>query len=148
MKNSSFANKIRAIGVAAVLVLALSGVALADSPEGKWSAPGGTFIVRLNRCGENLCGYLIALREPTYAGGKKKIDRHNENKSLRGRPLIGLALLSEMRPTGQDSWKGKIYNPDDGHTYNATIKLRSGAMQLQGCVAGILCKAQKFVRTN
>ena len=136
------------ISVIAASILAFSGIALAESPQGRWTMSNGKFIVKLTSCGNNLCGNIVALKEPTYADGKIKTDRHNENKSLRGRPLMGLALLNDMKPAGQATWKGNIYNPDDGQTYSATIKLDGHAMKLQGCVAGIFCKTQKFVRAN
>lgn len=136
------------ISVIAASILAFSGIALAESPQGRWTMPNGKFIVKLISCGSNLCGKIVGLKEPTYADGKIKTDRHNENKSLRARPLMGLALLNDMKPAGQGTWKGNIYNPDDGQTYSATIKLDGHAMKLQGCVAGIFCKTQKFVRAN
>ncbi len=138
----------RAIGMLLALTFAFSGVALADSPRGKWSMADRKVIVKLQPCGENLCGNIVGLKEPTYADGRTKIDRYNENKSLRARQLMGLALLSNMKPAGENSWKGKIYNPDDGHTYSATIKLNGEEMKLQGCVAGILCKTTKFTRVD
>jgi len=138
----------RATSIAIAFMFALSGVAVADSPEGKWSVPNGELTIKLSQCGKNLCGNIVRLREPTYANGEIKVDRHNDDKSLRARPLIGLALLSDMKRSGQDSWKGKVYNPEDGQTYKATIKLRGGTIQLQGCVAGILCKTEKFVRAH
>ena len=138
----------KATSIAMAFMLAVPGLAIADSPQGKWSAPNGEFTIKLSQCGKTLCGNIVRLKEPTYANGKTKIDRHNENKSLRARPLIGLALLSDMKPSGQGSWEGKVYNPEDGQTYNATIMLRGGTIQLQGCVAGIFCKTEKFVRAH
>ncbi len=138
----------RGIGIVLALSFGLSGVAFADSPQGKWSMADRKVTVKLQSCGENLCGRIVGLKEPTYADGKIKIDRYNENKSLRARPLMGLALLTNMKPAGENSWKGNIYNPDDGHIYSATIKLNGGEMKLQGCVAGIFCKTTKFTRVD
>ena len=138
----------RGIGIVLAFSFGLSGVALADNPHGKWSMADRKVTVKVQPCGENLCGRIVGLKEPTYADGKKKIDRYNENKSLRARPLMGLALLSNMKPVGENSWQGKIYNPDDGHTYSATLKLNGGEMKLQGCVAGIFCKTNTFNKVN
>src|SRR6266511_6294104 len=98
----------KATSIALAFMFALSGLAIADSPEGKWSVPNGELTIKLSQCGKYLCGNIVRLREPTYANGKIKVDRLNDDKSLRARPLIGLALLTDMKRSGQDSWKGKV----------------------------------------
>jgi uncharacterized protein (DUF2147 family) len=80
--------------------------------------------------------------------GRPKVDRHNPNPALRKRPLLGLMLASNMAPNGSDNWTGSIYNPDDGRTYSASMKLSGSTMQVKGCVAGILCKSNNFRRLN
>ena len=40
-------------------------------------------------------------------------------------PLIGLAILINMKPAGEKRWKGAIYNPDDGDTYSVEVRLAS-----------------------
>ena len=53
-----------------------------------------------------------------------------------------------MKPMSGDQWQGSIYNPDDGRTYNATVKLDGDTMKVQGCVASIFCKTNNFARVN
>ena len=98
----------RKIGLICTLLLASSGAAYAGTPKGIWTAPERTFVVRVDHCGRNLCGRIVGLKEPTYANGEKKIDRHNEKASLRSRPLMGLGLFLNMRPAGENMWKGAI----------------------------------------
>ena len=48
------------------------------------------------------------------------VDLKNADSKLRGRPLLGLTILYDLRRTGDRTWEdGKIYNPDDGVDYRA-----------------------------
>ena len=96
-----------------------------------------------------MCGNIVALKEPiSKIDGKPKVDRENPDASKRKRQLIGLPILIGMRPSGENKWKGSIYNPDDGKTYSATVSLDGNRMKVRGCVAAILCKSNNFVRVN
>lgn len=109
----------------------------------------GKVTVRVNNCGGNLCAKIVGLKEPiSKIDGKPKVDRENPEPELRKRPLIGLQILIGMKPAGEGNWQGAIYNPDDGKTYKATVKLDGSQMKVKGCVAGILCKTNTFVRAN
>lgn len=109
----------------------------------------GKVTVKVRPCGGTICGTIAGLKEPiSKIDGKPKVDRENPDPSLRKRPLIGLPILIGMKPAGEDSWKGAIYNPDDGNTYSATLTLNGSKMKVKGCVAGILCKTNSFVRLN
>ena len=134
--------------LAVVGLFAATHVALADDPSGVWRLDSGKITVKVRPCGAELCANIIGLKEPTYKDGKPKIDRHNQNPALRDRPLMGLAVLSGMKPNGENTWKGAIYNADDGKTYSATMTLNGNVMKLKGCVAGIFCKTNTFNKVN
>lgn len=140
----------KAISLAALALLATAttSVAMADDPSGVWRLDSGKVTVKVEQCGEELCANIVGLKEPTYKDGTPKIDRHNENPALRKRPLMGLAVLSDMKPSGENSWKGAIYNADDGKTYSATMSLEGNVIKLKGCVAGIFCKTNTFNKVN
>lgn len=121
----------------------------AGGPLGIWSMSNGKVTVKISDCAGNLCGTIVALKEPiSKIDGKPKVDRENPDNSLRQRPLIGLSIMIGMKPSGESQWKGAIYNPDDGKTYDASVKLNGDVMKVQGCVLSILCKTNKFVRAN
>jgi len=138
--------------IALVSVLALTlmaGGAQAGEPTGTWVMNNGKVTVKVTECGAGLCGHIVGLKEPVYKDGTKKIDKYNPNKSLRKRPLMGLALMENMQPDGDNKWTGSIYNPDDGKTYSATMALRGdNVMRVKGCVLGVLCKNNDFKRVN
>src|SRR6476660_2272707 len=104
----------KAISLAALALLATTSVALADDPSGVWRLDSGKVTVKVEQCGAELCANIVGLKEPTYKDGTPKIDRHNVDPALRKRPLMGLNVLSDMKPSGENSWKGAIYNADDG----------------------------------
>ena len=141
--------------IAAVVGLlggAVIGHAQASVPAaGLWlSADGGTK-VRVSECGGNkLCGTVVWLNEPIDpATGKPKTDKRNSDPAKRSRPLLGVPVVNGMTPTGDNKWSGKIYNADDGKTYDAHVTLVSqDAMQVQGCVLSVLCKSQTWKRAD
>jgi len=134
------------------LIVAISamgaGAAVAADPSGTWVMSNGKVTVRVSKCSAKICARIVALKEPLDKTGRPKVDKLNPNPALRKRPLLGLTLASNMAPAGDNYWSGSIYNPDDGRTYSASMKLSGGTMQVKGCVAGILCKSNNFRRIN
>jgi uncharacterized protein (DUF2147 family) len=130
--------------------MSVSASAGEGSPYGTWTMTNGKVTVRVKDCGGKLCGSIVALKEPiSKIDGKPKVDRENPDPAKRKRPIIGLSVLIGMKPTGDGKWTGSIYNPDDGNTYSASLEMASPTrMNVKGCVAGILCKTNKFVRVN
>ncbi len=131
-----------------LLTFPLAGPALADL-QGIWAMSDGKVTVKVDDCGGNLCARIVDLKEPiSKIDGKPKVDRENPDPTKRNRPLIGLSILIGMKPTGDNFWKGAIYNPDDGKTYSATVRYDGRSIKVKGCVAGVLCKTNTFVRSN
>lgn len=134
---------------AAVMAAGLATPVLADEANGIWSMSNGKVTVKVNECGSNLCARIVALKEPiSKIDGKPKVDRENPDPAKRKRPLIGLHILIGMKPAGDAAWQGAIYNPDDGKTYSASVRLTGDRMKVKGCVAGIFCKTNTFLRMN
>jgi Delta7-sterol 5-desaturase len=119
---------------ATLLVLALPSAALADEPpRGEWATPGFAAKVRIEPCGERLCGRITWLWDPASAA----------------RAPIGTEILRGLVHTGAGEWSGSIYNPEDGRTYEATMKLGAhGELQLRGCALAIFCSNQVWRRAS
>ncbi|MDP8916627.1 MAG: DUF2147 domain-containing protein [Pseudomonadota bacterium] len=137
------------------LVLA-AGVAWAKPPagsvEGNWLASGGAGTVRIAPCpGQtaNLCGTFVGLRKPNGPDGRPARDVNNPNPALKSRPMMGMTFLTGFKPAGPGRWTGgKIYNPEDGKTYNSKMTLNpNGTLKVEGCVL-VLCKAQTWTRAS
>lgn len=138
----------RKLGIVGLFSVVLSGLALAEEgASGVWRLDSGKVTVRITPCGTSLCGAIIGLAKPLDKKGRPKVDKRNPNESLRNRPLIGLAILGNMKPAGANKWQGTIYNADDGRTYSSYMSLSGRNMRVRGCV-GPLCKTMIFVRRN
>lgn len=111
-----------AIGMATLLA---SRTAYAATPVGRWYAEGGAAQVEIGRCGEGLCGRVVWLRSPFDENGCDLHDTRNPESSLRHRPIVGLQILADLRPTDDArSWTGgTIYDPTSGSTYRCTLEL-------------------------
>ena len=139
----------RSVMALPILAIAASTPGFAANPSGVWSMANGKVTVKLSNCGSNLCARIIDLAEPiSKIDGKPKIDRENPDPAKRKRPLIGLSILIGMKPAGQGKWQGAIYNPDDGKVYSGTLRHSGDSIKLKGCVAGIFCRTNTFVKAN
>ena len=60
---------------------------------------------------------------------------------------VGVQLLTDLKPNDDGGLTGNIYNPRDGRTYTAKVKLKSqDAMELSGCLLSVLCQSQTWTR--
>jgi uncharacterized protein (DUF2147 family) len=108
-----------------VSLLAASQVGAAD-PTGRWWAEGGAAQVEITRCGDALCGRVAWLRAPLDESGCLVRDAENPDPALRGRSLIGVDLLQNLRPSAGDpsEWTGgEIYDPTSGRVYRAALRM-------------------------
>jgi uncharacterized protein (DUF2147 family) len=136
------------LGIAGLFSMVLSGLALAEEgASGVWKLNSGKVTVRIAPCGPSLCGAIVGLAKPLDKKGRPKVDKRNPNESLRSRPLMGLTVLANMKPAGENRWQGTIYNADDGRTYSSYMNVSGNSMKVKGCV-GPFCKSMVFVRQN
>ena len=129
--------------VAPAPVSAPKAKASRNSPVGEWLAEDGEGQIRIEECGANLCGYVSTAKDPNEK------DRTNPDPALRGRSVIGMPVLIDMKPRG-DRWNGRIYNAKNGKTYAANIRLKNAnTLRVEGCAfGGLLCGGQDWSRVN
>lgn len=122
------------------ILLALLGSASANgqspTPVGVWLHPNQRIQVEIVSCGDRLCGRLIWFKWPNDAQGLPLVDLKNPDPALRGRPLLGLQILDGLRRSSERTWEdGRIYNPDDGTVYHASMSLQNdGSMRVRAFV--------------
>ena len=143
---------IRRSAIAAVALSGLLSTSFAADPTGTWLTEGGAATVRIASCGADLCGTIVALKEPNDpATGRAKTDKHNPDAAMRNRPVVGVLIVFGMKPSGTpDKWNGQVYNAEDGKTYSGNLTYSGGnALQLQGCaLGGLVCKGQAWTKVN
>lgn len=134
--------------MAALFLIGLIVGAQAAEPYGIWLTGDGQARIRVDRCGGNLCGTIVWLRQPIDpATGKPEVDDKNPDPRRRTRPIIGLRIFS-MAPTADGAWSGSIYNADDGQTYRASVTSRSAStLTVRGC-AGPFCGDDTWTRVG
>jgi len=141
--------KLRFVGLAVAALLVAQPVWAVDDPIGTWLTQAGDAKVKVSKCGGGLCGTVVWLRQPMDTDtGKPAVDNKNPNRQLATRPIMGLQLFSGMAADGPNKWSGRIYNADDGQSYESHISVAGpDALKVEGCV-GSLCGGETWTRTK
>jgi uncharacterized protein (DUF2147 family) len=92
------------------------------TPLGIWATEENKGNVRIEECGQNLCGYAVK---------------------------TGEKILISMKPQGS-KWTGQIHDPDSGSDYDSTIAMKGpNALKVQGCAfGGMFCGGQTWKRVS
>ena len=104
--------------------------------------------VWIEDCDGLLCGRIYWLKKATFGGAPKR-DQNNPDTALRDRPLCGLKIMTGFRPGEAPTWyRGYIYNPSDGRTFNSTIHVEEdGSLKIRGFVGvSLFGKTVEWVR--
>lgn len=126
------------LGAAALAALFVSTAAIAATPvTGTWMTEDGKALVRIEPCGSAICGRIVKVLR--RAPGAPTTDIANPDPAKRNNPIEGTFILTGFKDAGS-LWKGKIYNPESGKTYNAKLTRNAdGTLKVEGCVA-FLCR--------
>ena len=131
-----------------LLLLSGGGSLAAADVTGSWQASNGDATVKVTRCGEFLCAQIVALKEPSDPDtGRPLQDKNNVDEAKRSRAVVGLQLFLAAKPAGENLWRGKVYNPDDGKTYDATMTFDGTHIIVKGCImGGLFCESDTWQR--
>jgi uncharacterized protein (DUF2147 family) len=122
----------RTLLVALALTAAVSAASASDA-TGLWIRDDGSAKLRFVPCGGGgtLCGFLAWKKE---SGGPAK---------------VGQKLFSDMKPSGEGSWAGSAFNPEDGKRYAAKLTLSGDHLVTAGCVlGGLICQSFGWTRAR
>jgi uncharacterized protein (DUF2147 family) len=130
-----------ALAAAALAVFPLSGALAAEADlVGTWTTDGGDSRIRVVPCGTAYCGTIVWAKT-------NDVDRHNPDASLRKRPVVGITLTKNMKADGSGSLAGSMYNPENGKTYEVTMRSQGrDGLEVGGCVLGFLCGSETWTR--
>lgn len=95
-------------------------------PIGTWLTEKGEGKIRIEECGTALCGVDVNAKP-----GAKHI-------------------LSNMKPTEDNRWSGKIYDPKSGNTYTGRMSMKNpDSLRVEGCAfGGMICGGQTWKRVE
>jgi uncharacterized protein (DUF2147 family) len=129
--------------LAALCAVATPTLADANKVSGTWQSQSGITRVKVTPCGAGLCANVVWQQNPSK-------DVHNPDPSKRDRPVVGLQLVSNMKPVGDGEWSGSIYNYEDGQTYQGKVKVNNAnAIEIGGCVmGGMICQSKTWTKVN
>jgi uncharacterized protein (DUF2147 family) len=135
-----------ALLAAAVTLAAGRAAAVPDPVVGQWLSQDGAGKIALAPCPSNpvlLCG-AVTWVDPS----KPQRDLRNPDTALRGRPIVGLLVVRDMKNEGPGRWAGgKVYDPESGRTYNGRVRAISpDKVHLDGCVL-MVCSSQTWTRS-
>jgi uncharacterized protein (DUF2147 family) len=93
------------------------------TPVGVWATEDNKGNVRIENCGQNLCGYA---------------DKTGER------------ILINMKPVDSNKWTGRIHDPDGGGNYDSTLAMKGpNVLKVQGCAfGGMFCGGQTWKRIS
>ena len=94
---------------------------------------------------QGVCGRIIWISQPNDSQGRPQTDKANKNPNLRKRAIIGLPLFEGWRSAGVNRWKGEVYDPEEGETYDVDITLAGDKLTLRGCVL-FICDSDTWTR--
>jgi uncharacterized protein (DUF2147 family) len=139
---------IRSACAAFCLAFAAISAAQAAEPTGTWLTQNGDAHIRVAKCGANMCGTIVWLRDAIDpATGKDPLDSRNPDPTKRDRKIMGLRIFA-MAPDGSGAYSGPIYNTDDGQTYPAKITMRpNDYLEIRGC-SGAMCGAELWSKVG
>ena len=102
-----------------------------NDPHGLWLRPEGGVRFSFYDCDGLLCAKVV--------GAARAEDQSS----------IGTVILRGATKISANEWKGKLYNADDGKTYDGFITVKSnGELTLKGCLMGILCSGETWKRVG
>ena len=103
----------------------------AGTPLGDWQTEGNKGAVRVERCGQAMCGYLLNLASNTK----------------------GDTILINMKPKSKTVnsdmvWSGTIYSRSSGATYYATMTMKGeDTLRVEACALGrFFCSGNDWTR--
>ena len=111
----------------ALSLLTLAAGNQAFAQQGLWLTQNGNLEVDIAPCGDALCGTVVkVLANRAMSGGPSTGFKDT-------RSPLGMKLLQDFRSDDGKEWKGRIYNREDGETYDCILSLAvTGELNVRG----------------
>ena len=139
---------IASLAFLAVAAFALPASADTGSPLGKWrtfdpdtGAP--KTVVEITETGDTLTGTIVELLDD----GETTCSQCDGDR--KNQPLVGMVILWDVKPKGDEWSGGTILRPANGKTANASAKLLDGGQKLEVTGSkGIMSRSQTWERVE
>ena len=115
--------------MAATTVIMAASAAQAADPYGTWTRNSTGSKISFYECGGNLCAKIASVKDQTK------------------KDTVGKVIMTGATKSGDNTWKGDLFNTEDGKTYSGTVTLQGGGLNLKGCaLAGLVCKDETLTK--
>lgn len=101
----------------ALLTFSAAQAQAPTGPTGTWLTASGNLEVKVAPCGPALCGTVVRV-----------LARNSMSKpgaAMASSEGVGLKILTGLMPRKDGIWVGKIYNRENGKTYDCRISMAS-----------------------
>jgi uncharacterized protein (DUF2147 family) len=88
------------------------------SPTGRWLTESGNLEVGVASCGAALCGTVVRV-----VANQPMSPNSQPATNAAASSALGLVILQDFKPSGDDEWEGHIFNRDNGQTYSCIMRL-------------------------
>ncbi len=137
----------RRTALVAAILSTVAVPAFAADVTGTWRTPDHQGVVQVTACGSSVCGRLVTTDD--IAANPNLADSKNADPAQRSRLLKNMLFLEGFTGSGGNWTGGKIYNPEDGKTYSATLTLDGdNTLKVRGCLVFPLCETQTWTRAK
>jgi uncharacterized protein (DUF2147 family) len=153
MRHMTLVSRIIMRSLVAACQVALAGpgaAATPTDPSGTWLTEDGRARVRIERCGaklEQICGYVVWMKEPADTNGQPLRDQNNPDLAKRSRFLLGHQLILGLRPNPEGHFDGQIYNAENGKSYEISVWRGATDLKVKGCMLSVFCASQTWTQT-
>lgn len=132
--------------LAMVMLLGVTSWTSAQDPiEGVWFNDKKDAKIQIYKGNDGkFYGKIVWLKDPT------KKDENNPKDALQNQPILGLVILKGAEKDGNSYDDGTIYDPENGKTYDCTIKNKgNNILALRGYVGiSLFGRTTEWSRTN
>ena len=117
---------ITAVASAVLMSLSATVSLAADTPKeaGVWFDETGKGAVKIEPCGDRLCGRIVWLKDLVNDQGEILTDKNNPDPGQRARTICGLPVLGQLQAMPEGGYDGGwVYDPKVGKSYSVAIVL-------------------------
>ncbi|UDL94128.1 DUF2147 domain-containing protein [Lichenihabitans sp. PAMC28606] len=119
---------------------------------GTWLTEDDAGRIRIELCkpgSDTICGFVVWMKSIKDDDGKIRLDEKNPDTKKRSRQLLGHELILSLKPNEDDRYAGKIYDADNGKSYDVTLWAEEpNEVRVKGCFLHYLCGSQTWKRVT
>jgi len=123
--------------LASIMLLGITSIAVAqtDPIEGVWFNDKKDAKIQVYKGTDGkFYGKIIWLKDP-LENGAVKLDKNNPKSNLKSQPIVGMVILKGCEKDDDTYDDGTIYDPENGKTYDCTVKYKgNNTLALRGYV--------------